>query len=292
MDRKTDFHNMIERDRVMKLYIPLGGKTRSRIFLETSKTLVDLIFNHKEIKYMRSAANDPDGITWTNKTYVHMKETEYNQLFFRYKQIFDLCKVIGVKHLYDIGCFFINQSFLLSDYSNISYVGIDNEQFVLNDFDINDYKHGNIYYPYSVDAPDPYCGGRISFEKALYPYPINVPPSNIAISSYSVTNTVNPEEIKKISDAFARDFERVLFNTYQESVPFWKESACKCFSFFPLGHNRFVFGTRIPEDIIRLKEQYPFSDGRLSTGIDNFSEFMQLEAVDPEGTRGYIRWDI
>ncbi len=288
----------IERDKLTRIFLPenkssLLNRHDWRMWdwtLEEMEQLVRVIMGTENVRRIRSTGNPLDDKEWTPEAYIDCKESELFDIYFRYSKIFDLCRVLGVTNLYDIGCDFINQSFILCDYSNFCYTGIDNWGFKLNDYRKQDYKNENIYFPYTNETPLPFCGGRIRFVKAEYPFKIDAPAGNIAISCYSLTNTTDPDEIYAISEAFARDFERVLFNTYQDSVEIWKNSVCKCFDFYPIGHNRFVFGTKIPEDIIRLKEIYPFSDAKFSTGIDNYMEYDNMNDEDTEGDFGYIHW--
>lgn len=281
----------VKRDRIAKLFLPLFEDILDSYSADALKQIIRMMLNNGEIKRKRSAANEPDGKEWICDTYVSLKKSELVGVYFRYQRMFELCKVLGIKHIYDLGCCFINQSLLLTENTNLVYIGIDSDQFVLNDFRKKDFQEKNIYYTYSNEAPSSFCRGRISFVKAEYPFPVNPLENNIAISSYSLTKTRNPEKISTIADAFGRDFERILFNTYQESVVFWKEYAGKNFCFFPIGYSKFVFGTRITKDIVHLKEQYPFYEGRFWTGIDNYMEYMSIAEIDPDGSSGYIQWN-
>ncbi len=278
------------RDRMTRVFLPENSDIIRFAERDRMDALARIILDRGEIKKMRSAGNEPDGDLWVTRTYVDLKKNERDTVNFRYRKIFDLCRVIGAPNVIDIGCGQVNQAFLLADYTNMTYLGIDIDQFVLIDYRERDYEDENIYFPYTEEAPSPFCDGRIKFLNAVYPFPIDAPANNIAVCSYSLANDSNPEYIRAVAEAFARDFDRVLFNTLHEDVEIWKNSACKCFDFYPIGTNRFVFGTKIPEDIVRMKEFYPFKDGRFLTGIDNYWEYELVEDDYKEGRFGYIHW--
>lgn len=92
-----------------------------------------------------------------------------------------------------------------------------------------------------------------------------------------------------MSEFFARDFDRVLFNTLQDSVDLWKKFAGKYFDFYPIGMNRFVFGTKIAEDVQRLKEMYPFENGCFEAGIDNYWEYDSM-VMASDNFVNYLNW--
>ena len=97
-------------------------------------------------------------------------------------------------------------------------------------------------------------------------------PNSIAIACYSLTMYREEEEITKLADALVQDFDRVLFNIHfrdRNVMRFWRNSRLKEFEIYPIGPQGSLFATKKPEDIRRLKEFYPFDDGRFLTGIDD-----------------------
>lgn len=279
-----------ERDVLIRTFIPENEEFINAIDIASMNAFIRKILDNGEILKSRSAANEPDGGYWIPSTYVYLKKVKRDSVSFRYKRIFDLCKVIGARHIYDIGCGTLNQSFYLSDYTSMTYTGIDCS-FVLNDYRKKDYDNENIYFSFTEAAPSSFCNGRIQFIKAEYPIKIDAPANNIAVSCYSITNTTNADRIITMSEFFTRDFDRVLFNTLQDSVDLWKKFAGKYFDFYPIGQSRFVFGTKISEDIRRLKEMYPFENGVFHTGIDNYWEYDSMGNIGSNiNSDGVLYW--
>jgi len=205
--------------------------------------------------------------------YVRDKRFNLTQTFFRYSRIFDLCRVLGIANIYDIGCQTLNQAFLLIRYSNLNYTGIDGGTFYLNDYRLTDRDEKDFYYPTTNQAPPAFCGGRIRFMKGYYPCEINAAPNNIACACASITELGDEESINKTAAALAKDFDRVLFNVTKDNLDYWRNANWGDLKFHPIGHANFVFGTKYPEDIDKLKVVYPFANGRFSTGICNFYEY-------------------
>jgi len=205
--------------------------------------------------------------------YVRDKRLYLTQIFFRYSRIFDLCRVLGITNVYDIGCQWLNQAFLLIRYSNLHYIGIDKSNFYLNDYRIVDRDVKNFYFPITNQVPPAFCGGRISFMKACYPFELNVSPNNIAVACSSIAELSDKKDINQMVAALTKDFERVIFNVSKNTIHFWKDADWKDLKLYPIGHNNFIFGTKYFTDVERLKIIYPFSNGRFSTGICNFYEY-------------------
>jgi len=202
--------------------------------------------------------------------YLKNKKDSFKDVYFRYSRIFNFCNALGITNLYDIGCATINQSFLLFNYSDVFYTGIESGRFILNDYRETDLTYNNIFYPVTEQAPPPFCGGRISFIKGHYPFELNVTPNNIAIASASF-NAGSKEFITTIS----RDFERVLFTVRKSYYDDCSKANWQGMELYPIGRDgfidgMFVFGTKHREDIELLKTMYPLSNGRFLTGIFNF----------------------
>jgi len=205
--------------------------------------------------------------------YVKNKRLYLTQSFFRYSRIFNLCHTLGITNIYDIGCQFLNQSFLLIRYSRLCYVGIEGDRFYLNDYRLLDRDEKNFYFPTTKQIPPAFAEGRISFKKGYYPLELNVAQNSIAIACSSIASINNKNEINKMASPLTKDFDRVIFNVRKDTIDYWKNANWGDFKFHPIGHCNFVFGTKYLEDIDKLRIMYPFSDGRFSTGICNFYEY-------------------
>ena len=199
-----------------------------------------------------------------------------------YSRIFELCRVLGCRNIYDIGCQRINQSFQLIRYSTMSYTGISPWGFDLNDYQKSDYKDKN-YKVYSVkDAPKPFCGGRIRFFKGYYPRDkFEILPDNIAVACYSFTMLRDETEIRETVRALTQDFDRV-----------WKSADWSAFEVCPIGPQGFLFATKHHEDIERMQNVYPFEDGRFITGIDDSGDYLSggIRISEPDPFEYYINW--
>lgn len=236
---------------------------------------------HKEITEALLGMENPDrqiGVLFEetpeeNPTpYLEYKEREFHNVIHRYRKIFDLCRVLGITNIYDIGCCTINQSFLLAHHSRINYTGID-DGFILNDWRTSDLETNNYYRLLAPESPPPFCNGRIRFVKGCYPdASFEVKPNNIAIGSYSLTMCEGKECIEKTVSALTHDFERILFNLppRDTDAAFWKGADWAGFEIHPIGPFEFVLATKNPCDLHRMKEMYPCDEkGRFDTGIDD-----------------------
>lgn len=204
--------------------------------------------------------------------YLEHKKREFHSVIRRYSKIFDLCRVLGITNIYDIGCCTINQAFLLAHHSRMNYTGLDCG-FILNDWRTSDTETNNYYRLFAQEAPPPFCGGRIRFVEGWYPdTSFEVKPNNIAIGSYSLAMCEGKECIEKTVSALTHDFERILFNlTIRDTdAAFWKAAEWSGFEIHPIGPFEFVFATKNRCDLHRMMEMYPCDEkGRFDTGIDD-----------------------
>lgn len=130
---------------------------------------------------------------------------------------------------------------------------------------------------YKSDAP-PLCDGRIRFVRGNYPEAeLGIAPNNIAIASYTFTMCRDEDSIKNIAAALVRDFDRFLFNVDVGCLETWKQLDWHGTQFFPIGPQWFVFGTKIPSDVEKIKAAYPFEDGHFETGIDDAMSHWQCK---------------
>ena len=203
--------------------------------------------------------------------YLHYKESDYLGKYKSYSLYFSLCRLLGVRHVYDIGCEAINQSFLLLDDSELSYTGMG-PAFDLNDWREDDIENKKCTRPFVRKAPPPLCDGRIRFVKGLYPdTAFDVQPNHIAIASYSLTMCMGKEAIDKATAALTRDFERILFNPpffRSEDHECWIQADWSGFTIRHFGYYGYLFATKIPEDLQKIKEMYPIDDdGVIGAGL-------------------------
>lgn len=244
----------------------------------------------------RAMSKFPESPEEAPDTYVDQKKHDLADSAFMYSRIFELCRVLGCRNIYDIGCQRINQSFQLIRYSSMSYTGISPWGFDLNDYQKSDYKDKN-YKVYSVkDAPKPFCGGRIRFFKGYYPRDkFEILPDNIAVACYSFTMLRDETEIRETVRALTQDFDRVLFNLFfqnHELIGIWKSADWSAFEVYPIGPQGFLFATKHHEDIERMQKVYPFDDGRFITGIDDSSDYFydSLRISEPDPFEYYVNW--
>lgn len=289
----NNIHNSAERDRLAGYFLPENYNKRkllcSEIIDSIEKTVLGTDDITKEIVCKWDVTPEED-----SGRYVSSKEGEYIQINYRYSRIFELCRVLGVANLYDIGCKTINQSFWLMRYSTVSYTGITNGSFVFNNFHPSNWDTNDYHVITTTQTPLPFCNGRIQFIKGYYPdFPLEVQPNNIAIACYSFTMCREEEQIVRISTALSQDFDRVLFNTgwiNPKLNEMWKKQDWHDFEMYPIGPQGFVFGTKNPEDIRRMKETYPFENGRFITGIDDGLNYLQCQ-IPSDKFKYYADWN-
>ena len=230
------------------------------------------------------------------QTRVDYKKSSFFTVSYRYARMFDLCRVIGARHVYDIGCQTINQAFLLVDHSAMSYTGIQNGRFFLNDWLEEDRETEDYDVCATEIPPEPFCGGRIRFVRGHYPdLPLETMPDNIALASCSFTLIEEEEEAERTVAAVKRDYDRILFNIplgREGGEDLWKKRDWNGWRIAPVGPNGYVFASRIPEDFARLDKAYMRDGARYLTGIDDgtarFFEILSGTA-SPEGL-GWAAW--
>jgi len=223
-----------------------------------------------EVKWKESPEEVPD-------KYLNSKSNGYYQTYEVYSRIFTLCYVLGVTHVYDIGCEKINQALLLT-HTNVSYTGMDTI-FEFNDWREED-RNSNRYWHYCThEAPPPLCDGRIRFIKGNYPDTgFDIKPNHIAVASGSLTMCKGAESINRTATALVRDFDRILMNFPRkkhrtDDYECWKNADWSGYVIHPIDYSGFVYMTRYEEDIERMKVVYPFDEDEIfDTGISDFKK--------------------
>lgn len=261
-------------DKLIQRFLPqnISGNLYQHISHQNMDEWAKIILGTDEMEHIPDRVAKALGAIEDKESAAKLKENEFQDIYFRYSRIFNLCRVIGAVNLYDIGCQTVNQSFLLADDTKMSYTGITNSCFDLIDFLYTDIAEGNYNIIMTNQVPQSLYGGRISFIKGHYPdFPLEVKQNNIGIAYDSLTMCRTEERVTQAVAALSRDFERILLNInvfIPERMEFWKIQNWSAFDIYSIGERGFVFGTKNSEDIRRLKEMYPFEDGRFITGID------------------------
>ena len=224
---------------------------------------------------------------------VDCKRSDLVDVVYRYARMFDLCRVISARHVYDIGCQTINQAFLLADDTAMSYTGIQNGRFFLNDWLEEDRETEDYDVCATEIPPEPFCGGRIRFVRGHYPdLPLETMPDNIALASCSFPLIEEEEEAERTVAAVKRDFERILFNIplrREGGEDLWKKRDWNGWPIVPAGPNGYVFASRIPEDFTRLDKAYLRDGARYLTGIDDGTARF-FEILSGTASRDGLRW--
>ena len=283
------------RDWYMTFFLPesqplLNGFPKARMD-EVTRSLLGTDSPEKclRTRYEKTPEEDPEA-------YLEDKMREYRRVNYRYARIFEFCRVIGVRNIYDIGCQGLNQALLLSQFTAMSYTGIDGS-FSLNDWRKQDIEDKNYHLPITREAPPPFCDGRIRFLKGYYPdVKPEILPDSIAVGCYSFT-MCRGEKIPAVQNALTSDFDRILINipgdTFRpEDGEIWKNASWTGFEVHPIGASNFLFATKIPEDIVRLKKMYPMDEyGRFSTGID-YGMFALSGFSPNDPYTDYLSWGV
>jgi len=180
---------------------------------------------------------------------------------------------LGIENIYDIGCGTINQAFLLISENDLSYTGMDTI-FELLDWREED-KAANYYtHYYEKNAPLPFCDNRISFIRGIYPDSrFDVKPNHLAVASCSLAMCDTKKEINNVIKSLQRDFDRILFNPSLRDGDYeaWANADRSGFEVCPVDYSGYIYATKYPCDIEKLKEKYPVDeDGVFNTKIRNF----------------------
>ncbi|MBQ8371067.1 MAG: hypothetical protein IJY35_13930 [Clostridia bacterium] len=279
-------YTITERDRLTKLFLP------------ENQRLLDALPDDRmdEIRRILLGCDTPDFMTLPDTItdidfYVKDKAFRFRHVNSLYARIYDFARVLGVKHICDLGCGCINQAFLLADDDSMTYTGMDSQWFSLNDWREKDRETNNYRHPYTEDAPPPLFDGRIRFVKGSYPdTPFAVTEDSLLTACYSLTMT-REHNIHETVFCLTRNFDRILFNVAWDraDVYQWQDAGWEGYAIHPIGPCGFVFATRHPEDIARLKQVYPCDErGWFDTGIDRDS--MPPDASPQELEKTYVRW--
>lgn len=266
--------DLSKRDSLTQLFLPERHARRENLSDERQREIVELLLGRENppmrlgIKWDKTPQEDPS-------RYLAYKENDFKGKNTHYRRIFDLCRILGITHIYDIGCEAINQSFQLVKYTKTAYTGIGT-YFTLNDWRESDREKAYCRHPYVEEAPPAFCDGRIRFVKGWYPQvDLEIQPNNIAVASCSLTMCKGEECISETAAALMRDFERILFNPpwakhRPEDHSYWMDADWTGFEMlsFKTATGDYLFATKNHEDIRRINEMYPSDEnGAFDTGI-------------------------
>ena len=282
------------REELTRFFLPENTNTRACWLDEMDEAVAKALLGaEKTDKHLcslfdKTPEEDP-------QQYLEDKCREFAGVYYRYSRIFDFCRVLGISNVYDIGCQWINQAFLLVSYSVVQYTGIGCS-FSLLDWRKENRTAEHCTVPCVHEAPPSFCDGRIRFQKGWYPdVALSPEDDSIAVACYAFTMCREPEEIARAGAALRKDFNRILFNlNYSENDPYtdcWKKQDWHGYTIFPIGPCGFVYATRVQEDIERLKAVYPCDErGRFFTGIDDGILHFVGFFLNPKPNEFYLDW--
>lgn len=240
-------------------------------------------FNHDSCEYWAKQLLGTDDIyrkpamtSEDTDMVLQRRRHEYYSVHEKYTNFFNLCRVIGAKNIYDIGCNTVHQSYILANpYTTMSYTGIEEYAFKLIDYLPNDYEDEYTDVMVTYDTPAPLYNGRIKYVKGSFPsVPLDVQPNNIAIASCSLMMLTDERDIEDAFEALKEKFERFVITVpnplyAKEKYEMWKKQDWSGYEICPVG-NSHVFATKNPEDIKRLREVYQYNSEKNAylCGID------------------------
>ncbi len=289
--------NDVDRDSIVNLFLPYQYNTQHvfarldpdhELLDDLTKQLLGTEDVEREVSsHAKHCPEDRLGL---------QKQKAFYFLYLHYSYIFDLCRVLGVKNLYDIGCQTVNQSFLLANpYTQMSYTGITNGSFDVLDFLPSDVEENRYDILTTKQTPLPLCNGRIRFIKGHYPnFPLEVLPNNIAIASHSFPMCPTEERVAQTVAALVRDFERILFDIpvfNPQRTAWWKQQDWQDFKFYAVGPSGFFLATKHAEDIRRMEVMYPHENGRFLTGIGALPQGVLRGTAPRDVWEEYVDWD-
>ncbi len=235
--------------------------------------------------------------------YVRLKRFNMTNTFYHYSRVYDLCRVLGVANVYDLGCCTLNQGLMLTRYSNLRYVGIEGYRFYLNDYRISDFYNRigvsenpafrpmNFYYPTVDTAPPAFCDGRISYIKAEYPCELHPPVNSMGVSMRSLLFLDSREKIEKAVHAMTTDFDRIVFDVPHNRIDEWKNAGWEGFEMYEIGAG-YMLATKYPGDLAKLKLMYPCENGVFHTGIGAFESYNSpFESEEKFETERAVHWN-
>lgn len=251
------------RETLAKLFLPESQESLEKLSLDELNEITKKLLGCEHIqKYPCLYRGE-----YTDSECIYSKYLEFFGLYRKYTNLFEFSKYWGVRHIYDIGCASVNQSFMLLDDSDIAYTGIDSAGFALMDYRKNkDETYPNYHYPFSEQVPG-LCEGRIKFINDTYPFDLQPEENSIAlaihsIGTYKIGLGTGPE-IKDIAMALNRDFDRIVmdigwkeYNNRYEFLPMWQEfmPGFRFIRFDTEDTSTLMFITKHDEDLDKLKE--------------------------------------
>ncbi len=250
------------REDCARLFLPQNRNQLKKLSLDELNKIEETLLGCEKLERFSCSARDSENDRRYAKFY------DYYSLYSRYNAAFHLCDLFDVTDIYDIGCGYVNQSFLLMDKPNISYTGIEVDSFSLSDYrNVIDASYPNDHCP-AVEEVPPLCNGRIRFLRKTYPFEIHPKPHHMGIAFHSIAYRLPNEnsvadKVRHILERIERNFDRLLLtigypvptrNAY-EYLPVWKK-LMPDYEFFRIEYREMpslVFATKIQEDIEKLR---------------------------------------
>lgn len=161
-----------------------------------------------------------------------------------YSKIFELCKMLEISYLYDIGCGDAPQALLLRWSPDVQYIGIN--------------KASRLYSPDKLNKFFAEICDNVTYMQVEYPVRIPAPCNNIAISWHTLGTNIQMQKgydsIISTIKALSRDFERLIISIQNECIFAWKtEMADTEFTFHITEHieqgGNILFATKYPKEI-------------------------------------------
>lgn len=259
-------NNLSSRENLARIFLPENQDQLEKLTLDELNEIEKTLLCCEVLEKYPCCSNRE----FSDDEYRYLKYYEYYSVYSRYYAAFKLCELLGVKDIYDIGCGFMNQSFLLFDKRDISYTGIDLRFSLLDYRNVIDETHPNYHFPIIFTDLPGFCGGRIRFVNREYPFEITPKKDHLAITFHSFgyrlpDESAADEERRAILGQLERDFDRLLITIgfpvpmndkgYYAYLPVWKR-LMPGFSFYRMEHwemGSLIFGTKIPEDVEKLR---------------------------------------
>ncbi len=211
----------------------------------------------------------------------------YFDCFYRYTGVFKLCRALGVKNIYDIGCGSGLQAFLLIGYPDVTYTGFDPYMFQspIDGFKSNAAQINGLFYEFTGSD-------RIYYIDKAYPCGVTPDPNNIAILLYTMMN----RDVSQLAAQLSQDFERIIVTlpnrefawkgknvkeiVYRDvelwTDPFdklltqWKKSMPN-YRFYQIREQNTILATKIPTDDTKIKQKYTVSNDNILAGAIDLS---------------------
>jgi transcriptional regulator with XRE-family HTH domain len=273
---KGNPHGYQQRDFLGRLFHSYYPRLHKLISREAAEMIVRMLLGSDNIKRFKESPNESEYHA------LRMKFLEFDGRLCFQRKIIQICQIIGVTNLYDIGCEGINQGLIMIPYTNMTYTGIS-EDFYLRDWWGNEDSQNILnsrFTPYVEEAPPPFAKGRVSYIKGVYPdVRPEILPDSIAYNYNWFFRLRGKDTILRTASALHEDFDRIIMslpymelgegeNHWPTILAMWREADWSQYYVVPIGQSGFIYATRYAEDIVKLRKAFPSDEkGRIDTAI-------------------------